>query len=151
MTYFSIFGWFSVKGDVIQKVQRRHDLIKAHAVAVRYATCNNAINKRGNWWGCLFRYISVIVVVWLPCVPWDTLQCRGLVCGLWLIFPAHSDLLSLNESLQCFLINHVVLIAPIWWWVLTCLIITIILIPPVVQIRAVLLWVWMCLINAICT
>ena len=32
MTKFSIFVLFSVISDVIQKVQRHHDLIKAHAV-----------------------------------------------------------------------------------------------------------------------
>ena len=34
MTPFSIFCWFIVISGVIQKVQRHHDLIKAHAVRI---------------------------------------------------------------------------------------------------------------------
>ena len=38
---------FSVIGDVIQKLQRHHDLIKVDNVY--QAACNNAVYVRGNW------------------------------------------------------------------------------------------------------
>ena len=51
MTLLSILCGFSVIGDVIQKVQRHHDLIKTHAVRkpmfIR-STCKNAVNIRDN-------------------------------------------------------------------------------------------------------
>ena len=52
MTKFSILCWFSVINDVIEKVQRHHDPIKAHAHEidnVYQAMCNNAVNMQGNW------------------------------------------------------------------------------------------------------
>ena len=43
------FFRFNVIGDVIQKVQRHHDLIKAHAIDNVYQTlCNAAVNINGN-------------------------------------------------------------------------------------------------------
>ena len=44
--FFLFLCRFSVIGDVIQKVQRHHDLIKA--VNVYQATCSDAFNMRGN-------------------------------------------------------------------------------------------------------